>query len=353
MSVYRNILVIRLSSLGDVLLTMPAVKAIKSLSPSATVTWVVEGGVGELLAHQDFVDRVIEFPRRSIGEALRGIRLLSAARSLGAFLGRLRERDYDLVLDFHGILKSAFLSRSARGVRRIGFDQTFAKEGSWLAYGEKVGGRERRLHKVKRNMLIASYVGAPDLPAMDLAVPPAAESYIDAFFSDAGLAGPVIAVNPFCSKGSAFKRWSLSGYGALVRRVGDVTGAHVLILWGPGEQEEAIQLKDMSGGAAVLACPTTVSQLYALLRRIDLYVGGDTGGMHLAAFAGVPIVAIFGPTDYLINGPYGGGHKVIRKEMACSPCRDKNCRDRSCLEAITVDEVFMEVNAAWMGVRGR
>ncbi len=352
MSIYRNILIIRLSSLGDVLLTMPAVKALKSFSPSASVTWVVEGGVGELLAHQGFVDRVIEFPRRTVSGALRGGRFFSAARTMGAFLGKLRERDYDLVLDFHGILKSACLARSARGTRRIGFDRTFAKEGSWIAYDEKVEGKEKRLHKVERNMLIASHLGAPDFPDVDLEAPPAARSYIEKFFSDAGLSGPVIAVNPFCSKGSAFKRWDLSAYGELVRRVRDETGAHVLILWGPDEKEEAIRLNDMSGGAAVLACPTTVSQLYALLKRTDLYVGGDTGGMHLAAFAGMPIVAIFGPTDHLVNGPYGKGHRVIRKEMVCSPCRDKSCRDRSCLRSITVDEVFMEVNAAWMTVRG-
>jgi lipopolysaccharide heptosyltransferase I len=347
MPLYRNILVIRLSSLGDVLLSMPAVKAIKAASPSATLSWIVEGGVGELLAHQDFVDRVIEFPRQTLSQALKGGRLMTAVHSLRAFATRLREREYDLVLDFHGIVKSALIVKGARGTRKIGFNGIFAKEGSWLAYDERVGGREAQLHKVSRNMLIASHIGARNFPAVSLAAPPAAVSYIDRFMSEQQVSGPLFAVNPFCSRGSEFKRWNLANYGELIRKVVDTTGVKSIILWGPAEKEEAIRLKEMSGDKAILACSTTVAQLHALLQRTDLYIGGDTGVMHLAAFAGVPVVAIFGPTDHRVNGPYGEHHTIVRKEVKCNPCRDKSCKERTCLSSISVNEVFQEVRAAW------
>ena len=324
MTVYRNILVIRLSSLGDVLLTMPAVQAIKAACPASAVSWLVEGPPSELLACQDFVDKVIEFPRGTISKDLRSGRFFSAAAALSAFRSALRRQAYDMVVDFHGIVKSALLALTARTRKRLGFDRTFAKEGSWLVYNEKTEGADRRLHKAARNMLLATRLGAAGLPEIDLKAPPVADAYIDAFFAKEGITGPVIAVNPFCSKGSAFKRWEMDKYAGLIRRVGDATGATMMVLWGPGEEEEAAGLVRDAGGRAMLACPTTVAQVLALLKRTDLYVGGDTGVMHLAAFARVPIVAIFGPTDHLVNGPVGKGHTIVRKDIPCSPCRDKS-----------------------------
>ena len=347
MTVYRNILVIRLSSLGDVLLTMPAVQAIKTACPASAVSWLVEGPSSELLACQEFIDRVIEFPRGAITGNLRNGRFFSAVAALSAFRSALRRQAYDLVVDFHGIVKSALLAWAARAQRRLGFDGSVAKEGSWLAYDERQQASDRRLHKSVRNMLLASRLGAGALPEVDLKTPPEAAAYMDAFFAQKAISGPVIAVNPFCSKGSAFKRWDMDRYADLVRCVGNATGATMMVLWGPGEEEEAAGLVRGAGGRAMLACPTTVAQLLALLKRTDLYVGGDTGVMHLAAFARVPIVAIFGPTDHLVNGPVGTGHTIVRKDLPCSPCRDKTCKDRICLRSITVDEVSAAVVGAW------
>jgi ADP-heptose:LPS heptosyltransferase len=265
---------------------------------------------------------------------------------------RLRAEEYDVVLDFHGIVKSALLTRCARAGRRIGFDRTIAKEASWLAYDERIAGPEKRLHKVRRNMLLSAHLGAQPASDIDLAAPAEAAAYIDRFLASHRLAPPFLAVNPFCSKGSAFKRWDLAGYGELIGRVGEETGATIMILWGPGEEAEARHLREMAQGRAVLACPTTVSQALALLKRTTLYIGGDTGVMHLAALARVPVVAIFGPTDHLVNGPYGDGHEIVRMGVSCSPCRDKECRERLCLKSITVDAVFQAVKSA-LGRAGR
>ncbi len=143
MTVYRNILVIRLSSLGDVLLTMPAVQAIKAACPASAVSWLVEGPPSELLACQDFVDKVIEFPRGTISKDLRSGRFFSAAAALSAFRSALRRQAYDMVVDFHGIAKSALLALTARTRKRLGFDRTFAKEGE-LARLQRENGRSRQ-----------------------------------------------------------------------------------------------------------------------------------------------------------------------------------------------------------------
>ncbi len=350
MTVPRNILVIRLSSLGDVLLTIPAVKAIKLALPGSTVSWLVEGAVAPLLAAQNFIDRVIEFPRGRLQKSMKNGQFVSAGRTLFPFIKGLREKDYDLIVDFHGIVKSAVLSKISKTGRRIGFGRSVAKEGSWLVYDETMEAHEKRMHKVNRNMLLASRLGATDVPNVELAVPGDADAYIDEFLRTEGVKSPIIAVNPFCSKGSEFKRWDLVNYGEVMRRTGEATGATMLILWGPGEKDEARRLKEIGGARAVLACPTTVPQLLALLRRLDLYIGGDTGVMHLAALARVPVVAVFGPTDHLVNGPFGSGHTIIRKDLPCSPCRDKSCAERICLSSISTDEVFDRVMTAWKGM---
>ncbi len=201
---------IRLSSLGDVLLTMPAVQAIRAAAPATAVTWLVEGSVSELLAHQPFVDRVIEFPRRKIAGSLRAGRLDAALATLAAFRSSLRREAYDAVVDFHGIIKSALLAWSSRSSRRIGFDRSLAKEGSWLFYDEKTAAPDSRMHKADRNMLLASRLGGLGPPEIDLKVPPAAAAYIDAFLAGSKAASPIFAVNPFCSRGSEFKRWDLA-----------------------------------------------------------------------------------------------------------------------------------------------
>ncbi|OPY72029.1 MAG: Lipopolysaccharide heptosyltransferase 1 [Syntrophorhabdus sp. PtaU1.Bin002] len=346
MSVPSSILVIRLSSLGDVLMTLPAVRAIRDAYPlpSTRLTWLVEGSVGELLSHQGFIDEVIQFPRGAIQRSLRAGNLPEVIRELGPFVGKLRETEYDLVLDFHGIIKSAIFSNLVKGKRKVGFGRAYAKEKSHLFYTEHVGGGVKRFHKVERNMLFPRYLGINGpVPEVRLDVTSEAEAYIDRFFAGTRINTPIFAVNPFSSKGSRFKRWDIGRYGELIRQITGEGIARALVLWGPGEEEEARYLKEIGGDGAFLACPTSVPQLLALLKRVDMYIGGDTGMMHLAVFGGTPVLAIFGPTDHKINGPYGPAHRLVRRDLSCSPCKNKKCRDRYCLTEITVGEVFEAV----------
>ncbi len=348
----HEILVVRLSSLGDVLMSLPAVKALKEGLPGTNVSWLVEGSVAELLSHQNFVDHVIRFPRDLIvGSAKRGsgVRVL---HHLGLFLKTLRARRYDAIVDFHGILKSALLDYAARAEKRIGFGRTLAKEGSWLAYDERVDASDTHLNKVERNMLLARHLGVNGtIPQVELVAPPSAEEYVNDLLAEHDIRPPIVALFPFCSKGSLFKRWELASYAELLKRMKESIRATVLILWGPGEEEEAKRLRDMAETGIVLPANLDVAQLCALLKRTDMYVGGDTGVMHLAAFSGVPVLAIFGPTDPKVNAPYGPAHTIVRKELPCSPCRDKNCKERTCLTSITPEEVFEEVKRMWNRIK--
>lgn len=325
-------------------MSIPAVIAIRNAYGDARIFWLVEGSVSRFLSYQGFIDGVIEFPRHSIVRAIKKSEPVRAMKEINVFLKRLRQVDYDIIADFHGIIKSAILSKIAIGTRRIGFGKVYAKEKSHLFYSETVKSDNNKIHKVERNMLIARYLGAgKEIPEVKLVVPSETDRYIDNFLSEKGISKPVFAVNPFSSSGSAYKRWNIRHYGVLIKKINDEMGGHVLILWGPGEKKEAEYLRHISGNGALLSCPTDVPQLFALMKKVDMYIGGDTGVMHLAAFADTPVVAIFGPTDVSINAPYGQNNIIVRKDLPCSPCKNKKCDDRKCVEGITVDEVFKAV----------
>ncbi|MCX8111228.1 MAG: glycosyltransferase family 9 protein [Syntrophorhabdaceae bacterium] len=348
----NNILVVRLSSLGDVLMTVPAVISIKNHLPSSHITWLIEGSVGDLLSYQGFLERVIRFPRSKLVYNLKKGYLKEAFSLLKGFVRELKAIEYDLIVDFHGIVKSIILSKIARGNRLIGFDMIYAKEYSHLLYDERINGPDKRLHKVERNMLIATYLGAKkDVPDMGLKVPDRYLDYIDSFFKEAGISDNVFAINPFSSPGSDFKRWGMDRYSQLIKEIRSNIGADILILWGPGEEKEAEALVMESGQGVYLACPTNIPQLFALLKRVRLYISGDTGVMHLAAAAKTPVIAIFGPTDHRINAPYGTDSIIVRKDTPCSPCKDRDCKNRVCLDSITPDEVFEAVKTIYTRIK--
>ncbi len=340
----HNILVIRLSSLGDVLMSVPAVRALRRQFPDAHISWLAEGSVAGILAQQDFIDDVIYFPRGALSRHFKTGHFSTTAYILKDFLKTLRSRRYDLIIDFHGIAKSVAMMMLARGGKTVGFGPMFAKDMTYIFYGKRVNGIQKRIHKVDRNMLVAGFMGCKEPPAdLPLRAHDEARRYIDEFLRSRNMHQPVLAVNPFASKDSAFKRWPLERYADLIRKIKQDRMGPVVIIWGPGEREEAHRLAAMTGEGAELACQTDIAQLYALLTRCAVYIGGDTGTTHLASAAQIPVVSIFGPTDFIVNRPYSRKSVVIRKDMSCSPCKNKNCKSRECLMNISVNEVFEAV----------
>ncbi|HOW53775.1 MAG TPA: glycosyltransferase family 9 protein [Syntrophorhabdaceae bacterium] len=322
-------------------MSVPAVQAIRLRFPDAHISWLVEGAVSGIIARQGFIDEVIFFPRSALMRHLKGGHLPTTLYILKDFLKILRQREYDLIIDFHGIAKSVALMLLAHGKKRIGFGRTFAKDFSHLFYQERVDGPEKRIHKIERNMLIARRLGYENgIPDVPLAVHDSAKAYIDEFFRSRDIRSPVFAVNPFASRDSSFKRWPLDRYADLIGRIEKELGGTVIIIWGPGEREEAQRLAALAGNNTRLACQTDIAQLHALLASVDAYIGGDTGTTHLASAAGIPVLSIFGPTDVVVNRPYSKNSVIVRKDISCSPCKNKACKTRECLMTIFPDEVF-------------
>jgi ADP-heptose:LPS heptosyltransferase len=327
----RRILVIRLGALGDVVRTRFAFAGLRALYPRARIDWLVEDRAAPGLVGIRELDEIVQLPRRE----LRWLRPARSARALGALIADLRARSYDLSVDFHGILKSALLARAARIPLRVGFAPPFAREGSARLLTHAARLRARHVSRFERNAALVRYLGG-EVPS---AAPPL--DLPETFGLPAAL-GDYAIVHPGTSASTPYKRWDALRYAEVCRVLRERAGLNSLVTWGPvpGERAAAEEVVASAGGAAQLAPQTTsAAQLLVLMRRARLFVGSDSGPMHLASLAGLPVVAVFGPTDPLENAPFPGlPQRVLRRDVGCNPCRE-GCPARTCMTAVPAAEV--------------
>jgi len=340
----RKILVLRLSAAGDVVRTLPAVKALKTYYPSASITWIAEEASRALLESQPEIDEVIVFPRKRWAGGMKSARKIwGTIGEIREFISDLRGRRFDVVLDFHGLLKSGVIAFLSRSPRRIGFDRRSSKEGNFLFSNVKVRLPEQRMSRLQRNFALLGGMGL-EVKGFHpkLHIPPEDRKYVESFFDKIStpLRRPVIAIHPGTSLKTAYKRWMPDQYARLADRLISELNGTVIFTWGPEELEWAEGIRKEMKGPSLLGPRTeSLTQLGEVLRRCDLYVGGDTGPMHIASLVGTPVVVIYGPTDPIVNEPLGR-HKKVRKEVGCNPCRKRSCKELTCLREITADDVF-------------
>lgn len=341
---YPKILILRLSAVGDVIRTLPAVKAIKSHYPSASLTWIVEEPSKALIESQPEIDEVILFPRQRWSEEIRSLKgWLRMVGEVRIFIQSLRKRKFDLVLDFHGILKSGLLSFLSGSPKRVGFERRSSKEGNFLFSNIKVKLPGERISRFERNFSLLKGMGLEaQAKGYPLFIPAEDKEYIQSFFNQLfpPLKSPSIAIHPGTSPKTPYKRWLPDQYAQLADRLVRELKATVLFTWGPGELDWVKRIQKRMKESSVLGPHTlSLTQLGEAYRHCDLYIGGDTGPMHIASLMGTPVVAIYGPTDPVLNEPFGL-HKKVIKNVGCNPCRNRSCKKLKCMEEITVDVVF-------------
>jgi len=330
----ERILVIRLGALGDVVRTRFAFPGLRALYPEARIDWLVEDRAAVGLTGIVGLDGVIEVPR----SALRWHRPLDGWRRLSQLLAELRATRYDLALDFHGILKSSLFAWQARVPMRVGYDGAFAREGSERFLTHRAAVRPAHLSRFERNAALVRFLGG----RVSLAAPPALELPEPARRAVEGLPQNAVVLHPGTSASTRYKRWDPERYASLAERLRERIGAPSVVTWGPveGERECAEWVVKRASGAAFLAPETaSLAEFLALLSRARLFVGGDSGPLHLACLAGVPVVALFGPTDPTENALFPGvPSRMLRQDVGCNPCR-RGCPARSCMQSVSVEEV--------------
>jgi heptosyltransferase-1 len=304
-----RIAIIKLSSLGDVIHALPVAHALRIALPSAHLTWVVEAREYAILHDHPDLDAVVPVDTRLWR---RLIWRPAGARQVLGKVGRLRERirgaSFDVAIDLQGLLKSGLLTAYTGAPLRIGFSAGRCRE-RWNALftNRHVTPPDSARHVVEQYLALLAPLGIEPGPAeFHVPVPAAAERRIEEFLVNEGVkpGDRLVAINP--GAGHPQKRWSVARFGALAERLATEAGARVLLLWGPDEAHMAREISlALPGHSALLAPPTDLGELTALLKRCRLMIANDTGPLHLAAALGTPALGLYGPTRAERNGPYG------------------------------------------------
>ena len=341
----ENILVVKLSAIGDVIHALPVSYAIKEQYPEVHLTWVVEQAAYAILADNPCIDELILFEKakfRSIGGFL---------REIGPFRRRLRTRRYDASLDLQGLFKSAAIAWNAGAKLRIGTANM--REGAHLV-SRPVRGAHAEGHIVERSLDVARALGC----RVGEVRFPVSVSDRDRMAADTLLAREGVQEGrPFVAfaVGANWpnKRWPVEHFAALADRL--YHAHYVPVLVGGGRLDETLA-EDILRASEIppvnLVGRTNLKQLAHVFTRAALVLGGDTGPVHLAAGLRVPTVMLMGPTDANRNGPYGQLQNAIEIDRPCRGCWKRACpKGLDCLAAISVDAVAAKIGAVLRSVR--
>ncbi len=329
-----KILIIKPSSLGDIIHSLPFLKALRDTFQEARIEWVISRNLKDILEGHPLINRLIVFDKDS-WKSLKN--LPRTFKEVAELIKKLKAEHYDMVIDLQGLLRSGFMTFVVHSPLKIGFKH--AREGSSLFYNKKVS-TNGALHAVDKCLEVAKAVGAE---TEEIAFP----LYIhdDERKKIKGLIGNISEYAVLApSTRWKTKRWPPASFGSLITKL----PVPCVITGGHAEKQIANEVMSSSGGKGIDLCGKTgLKGLTALISEAEVVVSNDSGPMHIAAALGVPVIALFGPTDPEKTGPYGWhvnkDLKVLRSFMKCSPCFKRECREPLCMSGISVEMVLKEI----------
>jgi heptosyltransferase-1 len=342
----KNILIVRLSAIGDVVMASPLPRSLKLTYPEARVTWLVEEGSREILAGNPYIDEIIVWPRAEWKKLQAKGQYGLVLNQFTSLVRQLRTPPrFDLALDIQGLFKSGLWTFLSGARHRVGLG---SKEGSRILMDRVIerSGPSDRISS--QYLLLAEKLGLKtDGFPMMMPILPDDERFAEGFISRNSLSRGYIAFCPFTTRPQ--KHWFENRWAELAVGFRDHFGLPAVVLGGPGDVEASKRIQDLSGDTMLsLVGKTTIKQAAAIIGHSFLAVGVDTGLTHIGYALGVPTVALFGATrPYLHTDTMPG--VVLYYPHECSPCRRSPTCDGlfPCMEAITVDEV-MEVASKMM-----
>ena len=329
---YNNILIIKMSSLGDVLHTLPFVAELRERFPHARLTWLVHPQFSGFVPDPPMVDEVIYFDKVKFNKMSLGKKwsCFKEMRSL------LHSRNFDLVIDMQGLFKSAVLAAISGCNNRIGYCEM--REGSGLV-SKAITGAHAKDHVIERYLDVARYLGCavkdirfplPDLQKEWQAVQEKTEAVKE----------PYVVLVPGARWET--KKWPIEYFSELAEMILR-DGKQVVLAGGPEDTSLGSQITRLSPGVTDLTGKTGLRELGALIQHSTAYISGDTGPLFIAAAMKRPLIALYGPTRPDRTGPYGSSEAVIiRAPVSCAGCLKKRCSKWICMKAITPEMVFDE-----------
>lgn len=342
-----NILIVKLSAIGDVVHTLPSLGALRKHYPDAHITWVIEEASSDLIQGHPYLDRVIISGRKNWIDGVKHGRFNKSLRQMKSFIQELRARPYDLVIDFHGLFKSAMVVFLSSGRKKLGYDSMQELSGFFL--NEKIP-EDMKKHAVDRYLDFPRYLGA-DVNEAEFLIPIGEENKknIESLLRTHGIAKEdrFVAISPVALWET--KLWEDEKFACLCNLISEEL--NVKVVFTGSDRKKLAHIQSLMKSPSInLGEKTTLRDLAYLYQLALLLITTDSGPMHIAAAMGTPVIALFGPTDPARTGPYGNGHTVIQKEMTCIPCFLKTCDSKKCMRDITVEEVFQAVKEKLAGI---
>ena len=363
---FSRILLIKPSALGDVVHTLPVLVKLRARYPRARIDWLITPENAEVVRYHPALSNVVLFARRDFSKRGRRWR---AFLSFFDLLKQIRRAKYELVIDMHGQVRSAFFALISGARVRIGFDRPIkrgltvsaehdlknipshgwrgAREGSWIAYTHRIPIPTLDIHAIDRYLWVAPLLGLDDNPP-DLAIhlSPQAADRVNRLLEEHGVPAskPLVVLVP----GTIWetKHWTIEGFAGVARQFLQ-DGFAVALAGTRRDQQRCRQIAAAAAGTCDLSGKTTPADLAALIRRAEVAVTNDSGSMHVAVSLGKPMVSVFGPTNPVHIGPYERPESVVRVDLPCSPCnyrRLSQCPfDHACMKQVTSEMVVERV----------
>ncbi len=341
-----NILIVKTSAIGDVTHTMPALNCLRDHFPEAHITWLVEEAASDLILGHKSVDRVLISKRQKWVKDFRAGAWRSTLAQVRNFVSQLREREYDLVFDFQGLLKSGVWVWLSRGKKRVGFGRGMQhSECSYIFLNKKVPAVDMEIHALDRELLLLEAVDVPCKEVVyNFPITEIHRQKVNQLLNDAGYKKnqqALIALNPQTKWDT--KLW----YNNKFSEVADclaAKGVFVVFTGGAADRKTIQEIQgNMTQSSLDLTGKSSLKELAALYELANVVISTDTGPMHISAAVGTPVFALFGPTAPWRTGPHGAGHHVLRSSLPCSPCFKRQCLltddVKKCMRTITVNQV--------------
>ncbi|HBC85967.1 MAG TPA: lipopolysaccharide heptosyltransferase II [Lentisphaeria bacterium] len=331
----ERFLIIKISSLGDVLHAFPAVSLIRRKFPDAKIDWLVNPSFAPVLEYNKDVSGILKFPRKELGSPL------SFPGAFSTLVSRIRREKYDMVIDLQGLFRSAFFAKFARSPEVAGFASPREKL-SALLYNRKISPEPEYVHAVEKNArLVSILLDIPfSVPDTLLPVNSANKGKLDSLLAGKGIAQDEILVGVAPGARWESKQWPPEFFAEVVEKVGaSVEKCRFLLLGSPDELEACRKIASvcLKARTTVIAGETGIGELVEAIRMSKCLLCNDSGPMHIAACLHVPAFAFFGPTDPDKTGPYGKGHTVFKPDMSCIKCFKRYCPQRNNLCHKSID----------------
>ncbi len=340
----QKILIVKLSSIGDVVHSLPTLKALRDTFPKAYIAWVVEEKSKDVVIGNPYLDEVIIFEKERWKKEL--FKTKSARESVDeivVFARQLREKKFDIALDLQGLLRSGLIAYFSGAKWRVGYKDS--REVSHLFYNIKVPRNKEIVHAVDSYLQLARYLGAESTSvSFPLWVSPEDRLFADDFIKRHGWTEKdmLVGINPGAS--IPHKRWDKDNFARLGGHLAKTLDVKVILFGAPSDAPLVQEIASKMSAVHPLDASgkTTIKQLAALIEKCALFIGNDTGPMHIAVAMGTPVIALFGPDNPHRTGPYGMKNKILYHELSCSPCiRNPTCGgEYTCLKLITVQDVM-------------